>query len=78
MPAQFRDMYPTTRVIIDCISRHHPHSISNHPLVHHYKHHNTFKGLMGVSTCIIVSCWYTGGISDKEISRCSAILEPGD
>ena len=87
MPIQFRDVYPSTRVIIDCTEL----FIETPPSLNiqsstwsSYKHHNTFKGLIGISptgACIFVSSLYTGGISDKEITRCSGILdlvEPGD
>ena len=43
-----------------------------------YKHHNTFKGSIGISptgACIFVSNLDTGGISDQEITRCSGILD---
>ena len=87
MPTQFRDVYPSTRVIIDCTELfiETPSSLNIQSSTwSSYKHHNTFKGLIGISptgTCIFVSSLYTGGISDKEITRCSGILdlvEPGD
>ena len=64
-------MYPTTRVIIDCteIFIRTPSSLNIQSTWSSYKHHNTFKGLIGVSptgACISVSSLYTGGISDKE------------
>ena len=86
MPAQFKDMYPTTRVI-DCteIFIETPSSLNIQSSTwSSYKHHNTFKGLVGISptgACIFVSNLYAGGISDQEITRNSGILdliEPGD
>ena len=87
MPTQFKDLYPTTRVIIDCTELfiETPSSLNIQSSTwSSYKHHNTFKGLVGISptgACIFVSRLYTGGISDQEITRCSGILglvEPGD
>lgn len=87
MPAQFKDLYPTTRVIIDCTELfiETPSSLNIQSSTwSSYKHHNTFKGLVGISptgACIFVSRLYTGGISDQEITRCSGILDlvkPGD
>ena len=87
MPAQFRDVYPSTRVVIGCTELfiETPSSLNIQSSTwSSYKHHNTFKGLIGISptgACIFVSSLYTGGISDKEITRCSGILdlaEPGD
>lgn len=49
-----------------------------------YKHHNTFKGLIGISptsASILVSNMHMGGISDQEITRCSGLsklTEPGN
>lgn len=49
-----------------------------------YKSSTTLKGLIGIAphgTVIFVSSLYTGSISDKEITRCSGILnllEPHD
>ena len=69
IPAQFKDRYPATRVIMhwtvyrDCLS---------------YKHYNTFKGLIGISltgACIFVYNLHTGRISNQEITRCSGILD---
>ena len=87
MPTQFKDLYPTTRVIIDCTELfiETPSSLNIQSSTwSSYKHHNTLKGLEGISptgACIYVSRLHTGGISDQEITRCSGILglvEPGD
>jgi len=43
-----------------------------------YKSHTTLKGLVGIAphgAITFVSSLYTGGISDKEITRCSGILD---
>ena len=81
MPAQFKDMYPATRFIIDCTELfiETPSSLNIQSSTwSSYKHHNTFKGLIGISptgACVFVSNLYTGGISDQEITRCSGILD---
>ena len=52
MPAQFKEFYPSTRVIIDCteVFTEVPSSMSIQSLTYSsYKHHNTFKGLVGIS-----------------------------
>ena len=87
MPTQFVELYPNTRVIVDCteIFIETPSSLNIQSSTYSsYKHHNTFKGLVGISpsgACIFVSALYTGNISDREIARRSGFLEyiqPGD
>lgn len=87
MPKQFRIMYPSTRVIIDATE-----IFINQPSLpeiqqmtfSNYKHHNTFKGLIGISpsgAVTFVSKLYPGSISDKQLTRRSGlldILERGD
>ena len=81
MPKQFQDMYPSTRVIIDCTELYveTPSSLNIQSATYSsYKHHNTFKGLVGISptgACIYASHLYTGGISDKEITNECGILD---
>ena len=43
-----------------------------------YKNHNTYKGLIGISpsgAVTFISAFYPGSISDKELTRCSGILD---
>ena len=43
-----------------------------------YKNHNTYKGLIGISpsgAVTFISDLYPGSISDKELTRCSGILD---
>ena len=87
MPKCFRDLYPTTRVIIDATEVYiekpslpdlQQMTFSN------YKNNNTFKGLIGISpsgAITFVSSLFSGSISDKELTRQSgllALLEKGD
>ena len=50
----------------------------------HYKNTNTFKGLIGIAPCgviTLISKMYTGSIADREITQQSGILcllQPGD
>ena len=87
MPVQFREFYPTTRVIIDCteIFTEVPSSMSAQSLTYSsYKHHNTFKGLIGVcptGAVTFISSLYAGCISDQALTRdCGflSLIEPGD
>ena len=72
MPKQFKEAYPTTRVILDCTelfiemptsARTQSATVSN------YKHKNTAKGLVGIATngmVTFVSDLYTGRISGQK------------
>ncbi|CAH3184898.1 unnamed protein product [Porites lobata] len=82
MPICFKDTYPSTRCIIDCteIFVQVPSSLTTQSALYsHYKHHVTYKALVGISpsgAITFVSQLYPGSLSDKEIvSRCG-ILHP--
>ncbi|KAK0142241.1 THAP domain-containing protein 2 [Merluccius polli] len=86
-PQKFREFCPDVRVILDCteLRCETPSALTLHSSTYStYKSHTTFKGLIGVSpsgTVTFVSKLYSGGISDKEITRKSGILgllENGD
>ena len=80
MPADFKDKYPSTRVIIDCteIRCQMPKSLRlNSELFSSYKNHTTLKGLVGISPAgaiTFISQLYTGHISDREIVTRSGFL----
>lgn len=75
MPASFKEMYPSTHVIIDCteIFIGMPSSFRSQSATYsNYKHHNTAKGLIGISPSAAVSFvsdLYAGRSSDKEITN---------
>lgn len=75
MPASFKEMYPSTRVITDCteIFIEMPSSFRSQSATYsNYKHHNTAKGLIGISPSAAVSFvsdLYAGRSSDKEITN---------
>jgi len=80
MPDDFKDKYPSTRVIIDCteIRCQMPKSLRlNSELFSSYKNHTTLKGLVGISpggALTFISQLYTGHISDREIVKRSGFL----
>ena len=80
MAADFKDKYPSTRVIIDCTEIHcqRPKSLRlNSELFSSYKNHTTLKGLVGISpggAITFISQLYTGHISDREIVTRSGFL----
>lgn len=80
MPADFKEKFPSTRIIIDCteVFCEMPSSLLlNSELFSSYKNHVTLKGLVGISPCgaiTFVSQLYTGSISDREIVLRSGLL----
>ncbi len=87
MPESFKQMYPKTRVILDCTEIHTqtPSSLNlNSEFYSHYKGRNTMKSLVGITPAgaiCFVSSLYPGSISDKQITKQSGVLqllEPGD
>ena len=81
MPDSFKELYPLTRVIIDCteIYVQTPSSLLlQSQLYSSYKSNTTLKGLIGIAphgAITFVSSLYTGSISDKEMTRFSGILD---
>ena len=81
MPDQFKEKFPTTRVIIDCteIRCQMPSSLLlNSELFSSYKNHATLKCLVGITpggAFSFVSQLYTGHISDREIVMRSGFLD---
>jgi hypothetical protein len=87
MPKSFKEHYPQTRIIIDCteIFIEMPSApVSQSITFSTYKHHNTAKGLIGISPSgmlTFVSDLYAGRASDKELTKDCGILtllEEGD
>lgn len=80
MPLDFKEKFPTTRVIIDCteVFCEMPSSLLlNSELFSSYKNHVALKGLVGISpsgAITFVSQLYTGSISDREIVVRSGLL----
>ena len=85
MPEDFKEKYPSTRVIIDCtqIQCEMPSSlVLNSELFSSYKNHVTLKALIGIApsgAMTFISRLYTGNISDREItSRCGFLNQQFD
>ena len=87
MPSCFWETYPSTRAIIDCteIYIEKASSVRSQSSTYsNYKHHNTAKGLIGITPAgavSFVSDLYTGRTSDKKATQDSQIftlLETGD
>ena len=80
MPADFKNKYPSTRVIIDCteIRCQIPKSLRlNSKLFSSYKNRTTLKGLVGISPVVaitFISQLYIGHIPDREIITRSGFL----
>ena len=81
MPTAFKELYPTTRVIIDCseLFIETPSSFRSQSATYSsYKHHNTAKGLVGISpsgAVTFVSDLYSGRSSDQQITLECGILD---
>ena len=82
IPKEFREKYPSTRVIIDVQkylwNNHSYPSFKKWHFVASYKNHNTFKALVGISpdsAITFVASLYPGCISDKQLTRKSGILD---
>ena len=88
MPEAFKDKYPSTTVIIDCIEvrcQMLSSLLLNSALFSSNKSHTTLKALVGISpqgSLTFVGQLYTGSISDKEMVERSGFLtlpfEQGD
>ena len=82
MPDSFKNTYPNTRCILDCTKLfcQSPSLLkAQSSLYSFYKHHSTYKGLVGISpsgAIIFISQLYDGSISDEETVARSGILDP--
>ena len=77
MPKWFKEIYPSVRVIIDCteIFIEKPNSVKYQSQTYsNYKHHNTAKGLIGISPSGAVS-FVSDLYSDKQLTKSCGILK---
>lgn len=80
MPESFKQLFPKTRVVIDCteIAVQAPSSlVLRSELYSSYKGRTTFKCLVGVTPAgavSFISSLYAGSISDKHITKVSGLL----
>ena len=81
MPLTFKELYPSTRCIIDAteIFIQKPQNPNAQQLTFsNYKNHNTFKALIAISpsgAITFVSDLFGGNISDKELTAQSGLLD---
>ena len=81
MPDQFKQSYPSTRVIIDCteIKVERPSSLAlGSKCYSTYKSSHTWKGLVGIAphgALTFVSSLYTGCMSDVEITKLCGLID---
>lgn len=81
MPQSFKQKFPKTRVIIDCVELFSESSSTlslKSMMYSDYKSHMTYKALVGISPNGVVKfvsdCW-TGSISDKSLTVKSGLLD---
>ena len=81
MPESFKNLYPRTRVVIDCteLKTQQPSSlVLNSQAYSSYKGTTTFKCLLGIAphgAVTFISSLYTGSMSDIEITKQSGLLD---
>ena len=87
MPKSFKTAYPSTRLVIDCTELYieMASSVRSQSATYsNYKHHNTAKGLVGITpagSISFVSDLYAGRTSDKQATvdcKILQLLETGD
>lgn len=81
MPNDFRQLFPRTRIVIDCteLFTHRPASLVSQTLTYsHYKSTMTWKALIGITphgVLSFVSDLWLGGVSDQQITLRSGLLD---
>ncbi|XP_069125298.1 uncharacterized protein [Argopecten irradians] len=80
MPEAFKIKYPSVRVIIDCTEifiQRSSNLVNQNVTFSNYKHHNTFKFLVGITPSGVISFvseGWGGRVSDRQITIHSGIL----